>query len=147
MGTGLSYEDSKKKVVKGFFLLLVVTLAEVAIALVGKGHIIEGFFMPTWLMYLAMISLSIYKAYYIVNEFMHMGYEVRGLALSVLLPLLLLVWAIIAFLWEGSYWGFRREYIKEKNEEAAPTGMMERSHPGYQWVEPREENHTISFLG
>ncbi len=39
---GLSYEESKKLVVKGLILLGIITLVEVAIALIGNGHIIEG---------------------------------------------------------------------------------------------------------
>ena len=47
---------------------------------------------------------------------MHMAYEVRGLALSVLGPLLLLVWGVIAFMKEGAYWRQSRGLIIEKNE-------------------------------
>ncbi len=113
----LSYEDSKKLVFKGMALLAVVTLIEVAIALVGKGYVIEGFHLPVWLMYISMIGLSLYKAYFIVYEFMHMKYEVKGLAMSVLLPTGLLVWAVIAFFNEGNSWNQRRTLIKEKNAE------------------------------
>jgi cytochrome c oxidase subunit IV len=112
---GLSYEEGKKVVVKGLLLLAVVTIVEVLIALVGNGHIISGFHLPKIIMYPLMIGLSLYKAYFIVYEFMHMRYEVKGLAMSVLLPTLLLVWGVIAFLQEGSSWGSRRELIKEKN--------------------------------
>jgi len=112
----LSYEESKKVVFKGLMILAVVTLVEVAIALVGNGHIIEGFELSKIIMYPAMIGLSLYKAYFIVYEFMHMRYEVKGLAMSVLLPTLLLIWAIIAFMQEGGSWGQRRELIKEKDE-------------------------------
>jgi hypothetical protein len=45
-----------------------------------------------------------------------MKYEVKGLALTVLLPTTLLIWAIIAFFQEGNSWKNRRELIKEKNE-------------------------------
>ena len=121
----LSYEESKKAVFKGLLLLGVITLAEVFIALIGNGHIIEGFELPIWIMYPAMISLSLYKAYFIVYQFMHMAYEVKSLAMSVLLPMLLLVWGIIAFFQEGVSWKERRELIKEKNEmEAKPQGML-----------------------
>jgi cytochrome c oxidase subunit IV len=76
-------------------------------------------------MYPLMISLSLYKAYFIVYEFMHMRYEVKGLAMSVLLPMLLLVWGIIAFFQEGDSWKDRRELIKEKNEmEVNPNGII-----------------------
>lgn len=117
---GLSYEESKKKVVQGLILLFVVTLIEVFISLLGKGHIIEGAEQWNWLLIpvgLALIGLSLYKAYYIIYEFMHMRYEVKGLAMSVLLPTMLLLWAIIAFFQEGDSWKARRQQIKDKNEE------------------------------
>ncbi len=113
-----SYEDAKKKVFKGMLLLAVVTLIEVIFSLFGKGHIIAGMEDITWVAYvvgLIIIILSIYKAYFIVYEFMHMKHEVKGLAMSVLLPTLLLVWAIIAFFQEGNRWGESRELVKEKN--------------------------------
>lgn len=116
---GLSYEESKKLVFKGMILLGVVTIVEVLIALLGNGHLIDGFFLPKWLMYPVMIALSLYKAYFIVYEFMHMKYEVRALALSVLLPTLLLVWGVIAFFQEGSSWGARRAQILEKDAKPA----------------------------
>ena len=115
MGAHSSYEDEKKLVVKGLILLAVVTVVEVIIALVGKGYVIEGFFLPTWLMYLAMIGLSLYKAYFIVYYFMHMAYEVPGLRMSVILPMLLLVWAVIAFFSEGKFWHDSRKLIQDKN--------------------------------
>ncbi len=120
MGTGVTYEESISKVWKGFWLLGAVTIVEVIIALLGNGHLIHGFELSRLIMYPAMIGLSAFKAYFIVKEFMHMGYEVRDLAMSVLLPLLLLVWAIIAFLWEGTYWGSARQKVNDKNELKVP---------------------------
>ena len=111
----LNYEEGKKVVFKGLILLAVVTLIEVAIALIGNGHIIEGMHWPKWIMYPLMISLSLYKAYFIVYEFMHMRYEVRGLSLSVLMPTILLVWGLIAFANEGMHWNTSRAQIKAKN--------------------------------
>jgi cytochrome c oxidase subunit IV len=116
---GLSYEEGKKKVVKGLYLLAAVTLIEVFISLLGKGPIISGVEKYSVILYivgLALIVLSLYKAYFIIYEFMHMKYEVKGLALTVLLPTTLLIWAIIAFFQEGNSWKNRRELIKEKNE-------------------------------
>jgi cytochrome c oxidase subunit IV len=118
---GVSYEEGKKQAYRGFVLLGIITIAEVIIALFGNGHIVEGFELPKFVMYPIMIVMSLYKAYFIVNEFMHMKYEVRGLAMSVILPCILLIWAIIAFLQEGNSWGERRELIKDKNSiEAKP---------------------------
>ena len=73
-------------------------------ALTGKGYIINGFHMPHWLVGGVMIVMSVVKAYLIIYEFMHMKYEVPALVKTVLIPTLLLVWAIIAFTYEGSYW-------------------------------------------
>ena len=87
----VSYEEGLQVVKKGFILLGLITVAEVLIALVGNGHIIHGFTITKWIMYPIMIGLSLYKAYWIVYNFMHMAYEVKGMAMSVLLPMLLFV--------------------------------------------------------
>ena len=114
-----TYEESIKTVYKGLILLAIVTLVEVFFSLFGKGHIVDGVKGISWLGYIVgivLIALSLYKAYFIIYEFMHMRYEVKGLATSVLLPTVLLIWAIIAFFQEGDSWKDRREKIKEKNE-------------------------------
>lgn len=114
-----SYEESIKGVYKGLILLAVVTLIEVGISLFGKGHLgfdPSGSSMILAVVGFALIALSLYKAYFIIYEFMHLGSEVRGMRLSVLLPCLLLVWAVIAFFQEGDSWFKRRDLIKQKNE-------------------------------
>ncbi len=123
----LDYIAAKKVVLKGLLILGIVTLVEVFIALLGNGHIVQGFELPKLIMYPVMIVLSLYKAYFIVFEFMHMRYEVRGLALSILLPTLLLVWAIIAFMQEGNAWKNNRE---KKNYEKSelPTNSENNQH-------------------
>lgn len=45
-----------------------------------------------------------------------MAYEVKSLAITVLLPTSLLIWALFAFFQEGSAWKARRELVKEKNK-------------------------------
>ncbi len=119
----LSYEDSIKRVYFGLKLLAAVTLIEVLISLAGKGHIgfLKGLTNYKWfliLVGLALILFSLYKAYFIIYEFMHMKYETPGLRWSVLLPMGLLIWAIIAFFNEGSAWGnARAEYKSHTTEE------------------------------
>ncbi len=116
-----TYEEQKALVFRGLMILGLVTIVEVLIALLAKGHLIPGIKFTEgfghYLYMLLMVGFSLYKAYFIVFYFMHMAYEVRGLVLSVLLPTLLLVWAIIAFFQEGNSWGKRRELIRQKNEE------------------------------
>ena len=126
---GHDYHKAKKVALKTILILAVVTVLEVLIALGGKGHLIEGVHMAWWLMGLLMIGGSLYKAYLIVGEFMHMKHEVRALGLTVLLPTLLLVWAIIAFMYEGAAWKGNRKTIEERDsqlveESIQPQGML-----------------------
>lgn len=126
----LSYEESKKKVFFGLRLLAIVTLIEVIVSLFGKGWLIKGVDDINWLVAISallIIVLSAYKAYYIIYEFMHMRYEVKGLAYSVLLPTALLIWALIAFFQEGNSWKQRRELIKEKNAEKVDDSQLQGS--------------------
>jgi len=127
----LSKEEGIKAVNRGLGLLAVITLVEVLVSLFGKGHLgfdpggsfevnlglYEGPIAPLLIIVgLLLIGLSLYKAYYIVYKFMHMADEVKGLRMSVLLPMLLFVWAIIAFFQEGNSWKERRDQILEKNK-------------------------------
>ena len=47
------------------------------------------------------IGLTLLKAAYIVAEFMHLKYEVKVLLWSILIPLIFVVWMIIAFINEA----------------------------------------------
>lgn len=114
----LTYEQGKKRVFQGLIILGVVTLIEVFASLAGKGYIIKGLETHKLFFYiiaLTIVVLSLYKAYFIIFEFMHMKYEVKDLARTVLLPTALLIWAIIAFIKEGAYWKHNRGYIESKN--------------------------------
>ena len=110
-----SYEDAKKAVWKGLGLLAFVTLVEVGLSLLKAADWAEDIQWVFVLASLLIVVLSIYKAYFIIYEFMHMAYEVKGLALSVLLPVFLLLWAVVAFFYEGDAWKNNRETIQERN--------------------------------
>lgn len=133
-----NYEDAIKGVYKGLFLLAAVTLVEVFFSLAGKGYVPGLTFLEDihWLVYVVgfiLIALSLYKAYFIIYEFMHMGSEVRSLRLTVIMPSLLLVWAVIAFFHEGNSWKVRRDVIKQRNEiqtiDAPATGSLIKELP------------------
>lgn len=42
------------------------------------------------------IGLTIVKAFFIVSEFMHLGHEVKGLVYSIILPMMFIIWLIVA---------------------------------------------------
>jgi len=84
---------------KGFIILLLVTFLEVGAALLNIHGIVH---IPKLVLALLMCALGIYKAWYIIFQFMHMGHERKAFAITVLLPFILLVWFIIALLMEGN---------------------------------------------
>ena len=139
MADHLSYEQSKKMVFRGLFLLAAITVIEVLISLFGKGYLgwdpsttfqwtipfVDFTFRPILgLVALGLIGFSVYKAKFIIFDFMHMKYEAKGMALTVLLPMSLLIWGMIAFFQEGNDWGNRRKIVQVRNKieaQAPPT--------------------------
>lgn len=109
-----------KRIWKTFWILLILTIAELALGLSHYAFHVEGWL----LMFLkgGMIILSICKAVYIVSIFMHLGDEVRSLKLTILVPLLLFIWFILAFLWDGvAYKNLRNTYnVPAPTEQAVP---------------------------
>jgi cytochrome c oxidase subunit IV len=80
-------------------ILSVVTIIEVAIGLFchyrGIGKTIPN---------IGFVLLTILKAGYIVSVFMHLGDEIKGMISTILIPLTLFIWFIIAFLADGKFW-------------------------------------------
>jgi cytochrome c oxidase subunit IV len=126
------YDSSKKMALKTIIILAVITVIEVLIALSGKGYLFNGaLMMPWYIMNFLMIGFSLYKAYLIVGEFMHLAHEVKSMAMSVVLPMFLLFWAIVAFMYEGSAWKGNRNVIQDRNKlevdaSSNPQGMLMR---------------------
>jgi len=101
--------NAKKKIWATFWILLVLTIAELALGLSHYAFHIEGV-MLTFVKGL-MIILSVAKAVYIVSVFMHLGEETRNFKLLILVPMISFVWFIFAFLRDGvSYKDLRNRY-------------------------------------
>ena len=75
---------------KVFWILLGVTAVEVILGII-KPEILMVEFLGTKLLNHVFIILTIVKAAYIVMEFMHLGHEVKGLKLTILLPCVILI--------------------------------------------------------
>jgi len=87
-----------------FWLLLIVTAIEVILGIIKPAVLIDNSFLGTSLLNLIFIILTIIKAAYIVMEFMHLGHEVKGLKLSILLPAIVLIpYLVFILLHEGHY--------------------------------------------
>ncbi|MFM2232779.1 MAG: hypothetical protein RJB31_1480 [Bacteroidota bacterium] len=71
------------------------------------------------------VILSLAKAFYIVGVFMHLGEEVKNLIMTIVVPLLLFVWFIAAFLYEGNSWKNLRNTYNPKQAVTAPAATHE----------------------
>jgi cytochrome c oxidase subunit IV len=93
--------ESKKqigRIWKVFWILLIVTVVEVGLGMFFSHA------MPKWLIAFFFLALTIFKAGYIVAVFMHLGDEKKNFLITVLIPLTLFFWFIIAFLMDGGFW-------------------------------------------
>ncbi len=107
-----------KRIWRTFWVLLILTIAELALGLSHYAFHVEGWI----LLFLkgGMIILSLCKAVYIVSIFMHLGDEIRNLKLTILIPLLLFVWFILAFLWDGTAF----KSMRNRYDVPAPTQQV-----------------------
>jgi len=108
----------KKKVVKTTWLLSLITIVELAIGFfiyyLHKGE--PPYFFVLLLKGIVCI-LTLAKAYYIVAVFMHLGDEIRNFIMTIIVPLMLFIWFIIAFLAEGeAYKNIRNRFDKHQEE-------------------------------
>lgn len=73
-------------------ILLIITVAEFIIAFtLGTGVLKTSIF----------VLMTIVKAAYIVGEFMHLRHEVKVLMWSIVLPMVFVIWMLVAFVYEG----------------------------------------------
>ncbi|MBL7740951.1 MAG: cytochrome C oxidase subunit IV family protein [Chitinophagaceae bacterium] len=117
--------EFKKRVRKTTILLSVITVIELGIGLaiytIHKGENPSELLV---LMFKGMVCiLSLAKAYYIVSVFMHLGDEIRNMIMTIVVPLLLFIWFIAAFIIDGnSYKNLRNRYDKHFQESTTPKG-------------------------
>lgn len=112
--------DSVKRIWKVFWILLIITLIEL-----GIGVLMYLLNLPDDFRRLALKGtvtiLSLAKAYFIVSVFMHLGDEIRNMIMTIVVPLLLFVWFIAAFILDGnSYKNLRNKFDKHFKETTMP---------------------------
>lgn len=75
-------------------ILLLVTIVEFVFA----------FSLPEswkWMKISIFVCLTFVKAFYIVSEFMHLKQETKVLIWSIVLPMIFVIWLVIALIYEG----------------------------------------------
>ncbi len=104
---GHSDDGAVKEIWKVTLILSVLTIIELVLGFWMMGmpdgalrYSIKG----------SIVILMLAKAFYIVGYFMHLKHEVRNL-MTIVVPLLLFIWFIVAFLYEGnSYKNLKNTY-------------------------------------
>lgn len=90
----LAGPEHRKRIWLVFVILFLITAVEFVIAFamergIGRNSVFIG--------------MTLVKAFYIVAEFMHLKHEVKRMVYIILLPMLFVVWLIIALLVEGNF--------------------------------------------
>lgn len=114
-------DGTVKRIWKTTWILSIITIIELAL---GFG-IAKHWYGDSSGLILAVKGviciLSLAKAFYIVSIFMHLGDEIRNMIMTIVVPLLLFVWFIAAFIWDGnSYKNLRNKYDPYFKETTTP---------------------------
>ena len=121
------HASGTKKIWRTFWLLSVITVFELGIGLsiytIHKGAVPSPRLV---LMFKGMVCiLTLAKAYYIVSIFMHLGDEIRNMIMTIVVPLMLFVWFITAFLWDGNAW----KNLRNTNGHSRPAQTEQHHRP------------------
>ncbi len=103
---GPSHADNAafmKTVKKVTIILSVITIIELVCGLTiyKLGH---GSHTAILMIKGLVTVLSLAKAFYITSYFMHLGDEIRNFIMTIIVPLMLFIWFIAAFLIDGNSW-------------------------------------------
>jgi cytochrome c oxidase subunit 4 len=91
----------------------------------------------------AIIILMMAKAFYIVGYFMHLKHEIKNLIMTIVVPLMLFVWFIIAFLYDGnSFRHLRNTYDPHFKEQSTIKAEKKEVKHGETKEEPKHEEKT-----
>lgn len=87
------YPAKTRKIWKIAGILALITAIEFAIAFIFPASLIKN-----WVF----IILTIFKAYFIVSDFMHLGHERKSLIMSILLPITFVIFLIFILWYQGT---------------------------------------------
>ncbi len=83
-----AHSSSTKHIWMTFFILLIITSVEVGLGIYNSSNPGE---MNWTILKWSFIIMTLWKAYYIVVNFMHVGTEVKSLQMTLLLPMVILI--------------------------------------------------------
>ena len=92
-----THSHGTKEVWRCFWILFFLTIADVIIYFAWQP--------PNTMRHITFILLGIVKAFYIVGTFMHLKYEKMNLILSIIVPMLFVIWFVAWMIFEGGKLG------------------------------------------
>jgi cytochrome c oxidase subunit 4 len=119
---------STKIVWRTFWILLVITVVELALAILYY----KTSFLPKHFLNGIFVIGTLAKAFFIIAEFMHLKHEIKNMILTMAIPAMLFIWFLTAFLWDGnSYKNLRNAYDRHHVEQSkTQVKQVEGKKPG-----------------
>lgn len=103
-GHVVTVQPKDKAKIRKIWVTALILAAVTAVEFLLAFTMNRGAMLTTWF-----VLLTFVKTFYIVGEFMHLKYEVKLLIWSIVIPMLFVVWLIVAMLTEGnSVFDFRQ---------------------------------------
>ncbi len=100
----LKFKSNVSKIWGVFIVLSIVTVVEVALGIIRPAFLVEHHFLALKLLNWIFIILTLFKAYYITWDFMHMRDETSGLRRAVIwTAVFLIIYLVTLILIEGDY--------------------------------------------
>ncbi len=100
----LKFKSNISKIWGVFIVLSIVTVVEVALGIIRPAFLVDHHFLALKLLNWIFIILTLFKAYYITWDFMHMRDETSGLRRAVIwTAVFLIIYLVTLILIEGDY--------------------------------------------
>lgn len=98
------FKSNVSKIWGVFLVLSIITIIEVTLGIIRPAFLVEHHFLALGLLNWIFIILTIFKAYYITWDFMHMRDETTGLRRAVIwTAVFLIAYLVVLILIEGDY--------------------------------------------
>jgi cytochrome c oxidase subunit IV len=127
-GHDKGHSFDSKAIWRTFWILLIITCIELVIGMfIAPNFPHES---KIWFNILYIIFTAA-KAFYIIAEFMHLKHEIKNMVMTIVVPALLFVWFIGAFLWDGSSYRHLRNTLgptDSKRIEEKATNPPQKQH-------------------
>ncbi|MDC7999427.1 cytochrome C oxidase subunit IV family protein [Aequorivita todarodis] len=100
----LKFKSNVSKIWGVFVVLSIITTVEVALGIIRPDFLVDHHFLALRLLNWVFIILTLFKAYYITWDFMHMRDETAGLRRAVIwTAVFLIIYLVTLVLIEGDY--------------------------------------------